>query len=75
MPNLRLRSERRRQGVTLVALSKRTGIDPANLSRLERGQAPAYPGWRRRIAEALEVADADWLFIEEGDLSEWKVTV
>lgn len=75
MPNLRLRSERKRQGVTLVALSKRTGIDTANLSRLERGQAPAYPGWRRRIAEALGVSDADWLFAEESGPSEQKVTV
>lgn len=50
---LRLRLERERLGLSLAALCQRTGIEPSNLSRIERGLIPAYPGWRTRIARAL----------------------
>lgn len=50
---LKLKEERRRRGWTLVRVCQLTGIDPATLSRLERGHLFPYPGWRRRLAEAF----------------------
>jgi len=47
-----------------------TGISPADISAIELGVRPAYPGWRRRIADALGVDDVEWLFEEVDDDAE-----
>jgi transcriptional regulator with XRE-family HTH domain len=51
----RLREERLRQKLSLHRLSMITGIAAPDLSNLERGLRPLYPGWRRRIARALKI--------------------
>jgi transcriptional regulator with XRE-family HTH domain len=50
-----LREERLRRGWTQVKVCTLTGIAPSDLSLIERGLRPAFPGWRRRIAEAFGV--------------------
>ncbi|WP_297150925.1 helix-turn-helix transcriptional regulator [uncultured Ellagibacter sp.] len=50
-----------RKRMTQADLARRTGIDPASVSRIVRGVEPAYPRRGRRIADAL-----GW----EGDPSE-----
>jgi hypothetical protein len=56
-----LRRVRIGQGKTLRQLSAATAIAGPDLSRLERGLLPAYPGWRARLARALRMS-ADELF-------------
>ena len=58
-PGARLRRIRRGRGLTLRALSSRTGLSESFLSQLERGQTNASIGSLRRIAEALGVRVAD----------------
>lgn len=68
---MRLREERKRQGLTLMALAIRTGINPSDLSAVELGRRPAYPGWRRRIAEALQTSEAAVFDPEPPDPTSW----
>ncbi len=50
----RLKGERLRQSMSLADLAKKTGIDPAALSRLENGkQANPTVGTLARVASAL----------------------
>ena len=60
---LELRRVRQERGISLVKLCQSTGIDPGSLSLIERGRLFPYPGWRRRIAKALELPE-DALFKE-----------
>lgn len=57
-PNL-VRVVRRSRGWSISELSRRTCINRADLSLLERGQRPAFPGWRKRIARAFRVSIVD----------------
>lgn len=50
---LRLRQERLRRRWSLLDVAIRTHIESTNVSKIERGLLPAYPGWRHRIAEAF----------------------
>jgi hypothetical protein len=43
----------------LTKLTAETGIATADLSALERGLRPLFPGWRRRIARALELPEEE----------------
>lgn len=63
---LRLRVERLKRGLTQARLAALAGLHPAELSRIENGKIYPYPGWRRRLAEALgwPVEQADGLFEE-----------
>ncbi|HHY35950.1 MAG TPA: helix-turn-helix transcriptional regulator [Firmicutes bacterium] len=63
---LRMKLERLRRGWSLTQLCVRTGIEPASLSKIERGIWPCGPGWRKRIAQALEVPE-EALFEEVPD--------
>ena len=64
---LRLKQERLRRGWSLTDVCLLTRIDPAALSKIERGKWPCGPGWRRRIAEAFGLPE-EFLFREaEGD--------
>ncbi len=56
---LRIRGERQRRGWTLTHLSALTGIAESDLSQVERGLRPAFPGWQRRIARAFGQSVAD----------------
>jgi transcriptional regulator with XRE-family HTH domain len=55
----RMREIRTRRGWSLTRLTMATGIDPSHLSLIERGRVPAWPAWRKRIATALEVEEAE----------------
>jgi transcriptional regulator with XRE-family HTH domain len=52
---LPVRQERLRRGWSLTKLCGKTGIATSDLSQLERGLRPAFPGWQRRIARALDM--------------------
>ena len=52
---LKLRSERERRGWSLTRVTALTGIATNDLSMLERGLRPAFPGWRRRLARAFRL--------------------
>lgn len=46
-------------------LAKRADISPADISRLENGKIFAYPGWRKKLSEALGVTEIEiWPEIE-----------
>jgi DNA-binding XRE family transcriptional regulator len=60
----RLRNERLRRGWTLTKVTQVTGISTADLSQVERGLRPAFPGWQRRLAEAFNLPVSD-LFPEQ----------
>jgi transcriptional regulator with XRE-family HTH domain len=55
----RLREERLRRGWSLTRVTVATGIAAGDLSLLERGLRPAFPGWRRRLAAAFEMSEAE----------------
>jgi transcriptional regulator with XRE-family HTH domain len=55
----RLREERRRRGWSLTRVTALTGISTCDVSLIERGLRPAYPGWRRRLAEAYGLPEAE----------------
>lgn len=64
---LRLREVRKGRGITLRELAAKTGITIPDLSMLERGQRPAFPGWQRRISKALRVPAAELFGEAEND--------
>jgi transcriptional regulator with XRE-family HTH domain len=61
-----VREYREGHGWSLRELSRRTGIGYPDLSLLERGLRPCYPGWRRRLARAFKLPQSV-LFPEEAD--------
>ena len=61
---LKMRQIRDARGLSLAALCGLTGIGEATLSRIEREHIFPYPGWRRRISEALGVPE-DEVFTTE----------
>ncbi|MEZ5125740.1 MAG: helix-turn-helix transcriptional regulator [Thermoleophilia bacterium] len=63
---LRLAQERRKKGLSQAGLARLTGIHPAAISQLESGVAHPWPGWKARLARALEVS-GDELFEEVDD--------
>ncbi|TEB14616.1 Helix-turn-helix domain protein [Pelotomaculum sp. FP] len=56
---LRLKKIREERGLSLVKLCQMTGIDPGNLSRIERGYIFPYSGWRKRLAEAFKMPEEE----------------
>jgi transcriptional regulator with XRE-family HTH domain len=52
---------RKNQKLSQLKLSYLTGIAPGDISRIENGWIKPYPGWRKRLAEALGVTQ-DQLF-------------
>lgn len=63
---MRLRQVREERKMSLVGLTQLTGISPSDISEIERGRRPAFPGWRARISRALGVPQ-DELFAEVDD--------
>ena len=56
---LRLRAERIQRGWSLMDVAVKCRIDPAALSKIERGVWPTGPEWRRRIAEAFGMPEEE----------------
>lgn len=54
---LRLKQERLRRGWSLTDVCLLTRIDPAALSKIERGKWPCGPSWRRRLAAAFNMPE------------------
>ena len=50
---------RKEKGISQLKLSFLTGISPGEISRIENLRLVAYPGWRKRFAEALGVTEAE----------------
>lgn len=48
-----LKKIRQKRGVSQLRLAFLTGISPADISRIENDVRKAYPGWRKRLADAL----------------------
>lgn len=63
---LRLTVVRMNRKLPQAALSRLTGIHSSDISKLETGKVPAYPGWRRAIAKALGLPEEE-LFAEVDD--------
>jgi len=54
-----IKEEREKRGWSQVMLSIKTGgIAPSDLSAIENGKKVPHPGWRRRIARALQLDEA-----------------
>ena len=51
----KIKSFRKKRGLTLVEISQNTGIDPATLSRIENGKMPGTLDSHMKIAESLGV--------------------
>lgn len=54
-----LKKIRNRNKLSQFDLAKRTNITPADISKIENGRICAYPGWRKRISNALEVTEEE----------------
>lgn len=54
-----LRAERLARGWSLTKVAGLTQIAASDLSRIERGILPAFPGWRRRLARAYHLPEAE----------------
>lgn len=57
---------RTQKGISQLELAIMTRISPSNLSHIENGKQYCYPGWRKRLAQALNV-DEKTLFPEVND--------
>lgn len=59
-----LKEIRGKKGFSQLTLAKLTNIAPTDISRIENGWLHPYPGWRKRLARALDVTTRE-LFPEE----------
>ncbi|HUW45632.1 MAG TPA: helix-turn-helix transcriptional regulator [Dehalococcoidia bacterium] len=61
-----LQGVRKQKGLSQLRLSFLTGIPPSDISRIENGWLKPYPGWRKRLARALGVSEAELFPTEKG---------
>lgn len=54
-----LKKFREEKGLSQLQLSVKTEIAPGTISNLESGKIFAYPGWKKRISEALEISESE----------------
>lgn len=54
-----VREIRQAKGLSCERLARQAEISATDLSKIERGLRRAYPGWRRRIASALQTPEAE----------------
>ncbi len=54
-----IRSRRKQRGWSQAELARRTGMHPADISRIESGRLQPYPGQIRKIESALKIDPAD----------------
>lgn len=67
-----VRDLRKRDGLTIADLSKKTGISPAVISKLERNQAVAGLGTLFRLARAFGITSAELLALVESRTAQCK---
>ncbi len=56
---LNLTVEREKRGWTKSELARRSGVPLAEICRIEGGKIFPYPGWRRKIARAMEMPESE----------------
>jgi len=56
---MRLTDERKKRGWSKSELSRRSGVALPEICRIEGGKIYPYPGWRRKLAAALEVSEEE----------------
>ncbi len=66
---LKIRAERRRRGWNQTKLAYISGVNIADISKIETGRIVPYPGHRKRLAKALRIPP-DELTLEVGDRHE-----
>lgn len=54
-----LRRIRKEKGYSQLELSYETRIASTDISSMERGKKYPYPGWREKLANALEVKEKE----------------
>jgi len=64
---LKLRKIRKEKGWSLTDVTVKTGIPEPTLSALEGGKLHPYPGYKRRLAKALGVPEAELFQEVKGD--------
>ncbi len=53
----RVKKVRKERNLTQLDLSKMTDIYPNDISQIEREKRKPFPGWRKRLSEALDVKE------------------
>ena len=66
MTGNRVREIRLQKRLTCEALARKVEMASTDLSKLERGIRHPYPGWRKRIAQALQESE-EYLFPGVGE--------
>lgn len=57
MSTNKLREIRESKGISQLQLAAKTKISPGAISNIENYKIYPYPGWRKRISEALNVPE------------------
>lgn len=57
--NNKLKEIRMKKGLSQFALAKLSDISPSDISKIESGALRAYPGWQKRLADALGVSKSE----------------
>lgn len=57
MAKNKVKQYRTKKGLTLLQLASMTGISASDISQVENSKRAAYPGWRKRLSEALGVEE------------------
>ncbi len=52
---IRMKAERLRGGLSQHQLARRSGIHPAEISRIENRRGHLYPGYAKRLEDALGI--------------------
>ena len=63
IPKNKVKEFRLAKGFSGLELSRRAKIAPSTLHNIENFKTPVYPGWKKRLSEALQV-DEQELFPE-----------
>lgn len=62
----RLRAARVHKGFSQAGLTQKTGISSSIISAIENGKIFPYPGWRRRLSDALGVDEREIFPMDAG---------
>ncbi|NPV74642.1 MAG: helix-turn-helix transcriptional regulator [Pelotomaculum sp.] len=54
-----VKREREKRGWSKSELSRRTGIGLTEIIRIEKGQLPIYPKWRKRLVECFGITEVE----------------
>jgi transcriptional regulator with XRE-family HTH domain len=68
-PLLRIRAERQRRGWRLLDLAYHANVPVSELSRIETGQARAYPAYASRLSAVLNVPEEELQLVETSNES------